>query len=93
MSNYRDSKEARLKRCDERIREMIKDIDGVSYGYIGNVWSDGTDDRDWRIFLPHKGIGTPADCIGGFQTDKRGQLAGYARALKTGYDLGRQSNV
>jgi hypothetical protein len=33
---------------------LLKDAlpDGWSYGYIGNVYSDGTDDRHWKIFTP-----------------------------------------
>ena len=81
----------RLRRCDESIRELIKDIEGVSYGYIGNVWGDGTDDRSWSIFLPHPNrVGTAADRIGGHASDVRYKLVDQAHALKIGYELGRR---
>jgi len=86
-----EGRNERLRHVDERIRELIKDIDGVSYGYIGNVWGDGTDDRAWYIFLPHPNrVGTTADSIGGYDTDMRYKLASEAYTLKLGYDLGRK---
>jgi hypothetical protein len=47
---------------------------GVTFGYIGNSGVDRSgpfDDRSWRIFLPHPGrIGTYADCVGSYTTDR-----------------------
>lgn len=81
----------RLKRADEVIEDLIKDLAGVSYGYIGNVWNDGRpnpDDRSWFIFLPHSDrIGTAADRIGGYSTEERYKLGRDAHALSVGYNL------
>lgn len=85
-------KAAHLKRADETIRKLIKDLEGVSYGYIGNVWNDGTDDRSWSIFLPHPDrIGTAADRIGGYDTNERYNLVRDAHALNIGFSLGEKA--
>jgi len=86
---------ARLKRADEIIRELIKDLEGVSYGYIGNFWTDGRpdpDDRAWYIFLPHPDrIGTASDRIGGYATNERYKLGRDAHALNLGFSLGEKA--
>lgn len=73
-----------------RAEEVVKTLDGVSLGYIGNVYSDGTDDRSWFIFLPHPGrIGEAEDRIGGFDTSDRAKLLPLLNAIKVGFDLAK----
>ena len=77
-SNQEFEKEARF---DRAMKACLPE--GWTYGYIGNVYSDGTDDRSWRIFAPHPGrVGTSDDCLGDFSTANRHQLLGMARAIK-----------
>lgn len=90
-TDLRDRTESLNIRQMARAEELVKEIDGVSIGYIGNVYLDGTDDRSWRIFLPHPGrVGTSADCLGGFPTHERGKLLPLLIALKAGFDLARK---
>ncbi len=80
--------EKRLQRSVEVTRDIIKDLEGVSIGYIGNCSRD-FDDRSWMIFLPHpERIGTAADHIGGYPSSKRSKLVADALTLRKGYDLG-----
>lgn len=81
----------RAKLRDQKYQQaeaLIKDIPGVSIGYIGNVYSDGRDDRSWYIFLAHPGrVGGWNDRIGGYPTEERFRLIGAATTLRAGYDL------
>jgi len=38
----------------DKYEKLLKDAlpSGWSYGYVGNVYSDGTDDRNWYLFTP-----------------------------------------
>lgn len=55
---------------------------GLTVGYIGSTWSDGSDDRRWFIFRPHPGrVGTSDDSIGGYPTAERGKLIPLINAI------------
>lgn len=66
--------------------------DGVTFGYIGNLWTGATDgskgdDRSFMVFLPHPNrVGTDADRLGGFSygdlDGTRSTLAQLAGALR-----------
>lgn len=87
-------------RAYARAEAIVKDLPGVTIGYIGNcsVASDvrvsAHDDRSWYIFLPHPGrVGTREDSLGGFPTEDRGKLAGIARILAVGVELERKATI
>jgi len=72
---------------DARFSRQMKELlpYGWTWGYIGNVYPDGTDDRSWSIFVPHPGrVGTLEDRIGDFTTADRYQLLQVARGIAFG---------
>lgn len=73
-----------------RAEVICRPLPGVTMGYIGNIYADGTDDRAWSIFLPHPGrVGTEADRLGRYSTQDRGKLLPLIEALAKGFALGR----
>lgn len=82
--------EARQVRLWARVEEIARRLDGVTVGYIGNVYSDGTDDRGWSVFLEHPGrVGESFDRIGSFATSERGRLLPIIEAIEAGFAIAR----
>lgn len=56
---------AASEQFDLRVRELAKELPGITFGYIGNVYfGPYYDDRSWRIFLPHPGwVGERTDNV------------------------------
>jgi hypothetical protein len=80
-------------RADSLIHKSLAGT-GFTYGYIGNLWTDGRadpDDRAWSITAPHPGrIGTLDDQVGGsYSTDDRAKLAPIAAAIRAGYNAAK----
>lgn len=76
-------------RIDDLIRKELEHT-GFTYGYIGNVWQNGLDDRSWRIFAPVNGrVRMERDTIGDYSTESRGKLLEVAKAIRKAYDTGR----
>lgn len=75
----------------QRAEAIIRRIEGATIGYIGNVYhAPYHDDRDWRIFLAHPDrVGERYDSLGGFPTERRGELLWIAQALEMGFMLGK----
>ncbi len=55
--------------------------DHITIGYIGNVNSDGTDDRLWCLFRNTGKVGTSSDSIGGYPTEERYKLLPLITAI------------
>ena len=70
---------------DKALKELLPST--WSWGYTGNLYSDGTDDRHWSLFPPaitgvrsgHYGYGTS---IGSYATENKEQLIAD---VKSGY--------
>jgi len=88
-------KAASNDRMYDEAEALIRPIEGVSIGYIGNVSTlhkagVPMDDRAWYIFLPHPGrVGQREDSLGGYPTEERGKLVRFARTLSIGWRLGQ----
>jgi len=88
-------------RAYDRAEAIVKDLPGVTIGYIGNCslnvasgHPSAYDDRSWYIFLPHPGrVGTRDDSLGGFDTADRGKLARIAHILAIGVELERKATI
>lgn len=66
---------------------------GLSFGYIGNVYRDGTDDRNWSVFTNRRNPNTLYGATWGrFDTHRlplmvlaieKGQLVGFCQSALT----------
>jgi hypothetical protein len=86
-----EATERRQKMLDRVEKDLREALPGVTCGYIGNTYADGTDDRSWFIFLPHPGrVGTAKDRIGGVSTANRFSLVQLMLAMIKGAELTKE---
>ena len=67
MANTAKANEAEIRAAHTelyaKVKELAKELPGITLGYLGNIESWG-DDREWHIFLPHPGrVGSYKDRV------------------------------